>query len=229
MRTEPENDSVAIVLVGHFNPAIFQPQWFGHHGLVSPEEADDAHIEIIHPEVSKFQVALFEFSVEKNRLVAGLSSPPFVTVADLIERAFGEFLPHTPIALMGINRHVHIDVESEYARNEIGKRLAPHESWGDWRHALERPIPNRGGLRSLTMEERGLDDRPDGHFQVKVEPSLKIKDNRGIYVSTNDHFQIGEPENVEGCGEILDLLHNRFEASMDRAERMVDQIISLKP
>lgn len=229
MRIEPEFDSVAIVLVGRFNPAIFQPKWFGHCGLVTTEEADEAHIEIIHPEISKFQVGKFDLSVETSKLIASVSKPPFVDVMDFLERTFGEFLPHTPISKMGINRQVHFSVGSEDARNAIGMKLAPHEPWGDWVTAFERPLPNRGGLRTMIMEERGLEDRPVGHFQVKLEPSLKIEGNAGIYMSTNDDYRVADPENVEGSKEILDLLHTSFEVSMRRAECVIDQIMSLKP
>ncbi len=229
MRIEPEIDTVAVVLLGRLNPAIFQPQWFARCGLVSDEDAEAAHIEIIHPEISKFQIGKFEISVETGRLVAELQSPPFVEVVDFLERTFREFLPHTRIYQMGINRSVHFSVGTEEARNEIGMRLAPHEPWGNWGEAIERPFPNRGGLRILTMEERGLEDRPNGHFQVRVEPSLKVKGDVGIYVSTNDDYRVADAEDVDGCREILDLLHSSFEPSMKRAETIIDQLMSLKP
>ena len=60
---------------------------------------------------------------------------------DFLERTFGEFLPHTPIFRMGINRQVHFTVGSEDARNEIGLKLAPHEPWGEWADALDRQPP----------------------------------------------------------------------------------------
>lgn len=229
MLIEPEFDSVAIVLVGRFNPAIFQPQWFGHCGLVTTEEADEAHIEVIHPEISKFQISKFGFSVETEKLSVELSKPPFIDGMDLLERTFREYLPHTPISKLGINRNVHFSVGSEDARNEIGMILAPHEPWGAWGAAFERPLPNRGGLRIMIMEERGLEDRPKGHFQIRIEPSVKIKNSVGIFVSTNDDFGVADSDNVEGGREILDLLHASFEVSMERAECAIDQIMSLKP
>ena len=40
-----ELDDAAVVLLGKFNPAIFQPAWLGATNLVRKEEADGAKIE----------------------------------------------------------------------------------------------------------------------------------------------------------------------------------------
>ncbi len=231
MLIEPEIETVFVVLLGRLNPVIFQPQWFARHGLITDELADEAHVEIIHPEISKFHLGdRYTFSIESSRLIAEVRSPPFIDVSDLLERTFREFLAQTPIFRMGINRAVHFSVGSEEARNDIGKRLAPPDPWGDWGINLEGDpsLLKRGGLRSLTVEQRGLNDRPKGHIQAKIEPSLKIEDNAGIYMSINDDFSVEDPDKIIGCNEIMDLLHDNFDASMRRAEGIINHIMSLK-
>ena len=44
----------SIVLIGNFNPKIFQPAWFGSEGLIQKKEAEQSTIEIIHPDVVIF-------------------------------------------------------------------------------------------------------------------------------------------------------------------------------
>jgi hypothetical protein len=46
MRIVPEIDQASLVLLGRFNPAIFQPFWFARHGIVGADEAGAAEIEI---------------------------------------------------------------------------------------------------------------------------------------------------------------------------------------
>jgi len=47
--------SVSIVAIGSFNPAIFQPLWFSTNGLIRPEEAASATINLITNDVTAFR------------------------------------------------------------------------------------------------------------------------------------------------------------------------------
>ena len=232
MLVDPELDSALVVLLGRLNPAIFQPQWFARHDLLSAESADNAHIDLIHKEIAKFDwdERIF-FTVESGRLTAEINRPPFINLADLLERTFREFLPHTPLVKLGINRQVHFSVGSEESRNEIGKILAPHRPWGEWGESLggDRSTGSRGGLRTLTMEQNGLTDRPAGHLQVRVGPSVRVADNKGIYISTNDEFSLENTADISGSIEMMDMIRDNWDKSMRRAEKIFDQIMSLKP
>ncbi len=48
----PEISGASIVMVGSFNPAIFQPRWLGSQGIIRPEEAENAKISLIGPTIS---------------------------------------------------------------------------------------------------------------------------------------------------------------------------------
>ena len=52
MAYKVKSQMVDIVFLGRFNPSIFQPMWFSSHGLLREEEADEAEIGLIHPEVT---------------------------------------------------------------------------------------------------------------------------------------------------------------------------------
>ena len=55
MRIEPEISAASIVMVGYFNPQIFQPFWLAMHGVISEEEAESANIGFVHPEITRFR------------------------------------------------------------------------------------------------------------------------------------------------------------------------------
>ena len=59
----PEISGVLIVAVGSFNPAIFQPLWFGSLGLIRPEEAKGAQITFIQPQITDFKTEWFHLQV----------------------------------------------------------------------------------------------------------------------------------------------------------------------
>ena len=45
---KPELYRISIVLLGNFNPKIFQSAWFASQNLIRKIEANEAKIEIIH-------------------------------------------------------------------------------------------------------------------------------------------------------------------------------------
>jgi hypothetical protein len=229
MRIPPETGNVGIVLVGRFNPRIFHPIWFARNGLLSDQEADSADIEVIHSEIAIFRLDWLVIRVEPQRFIAETTEAPYVRLSDLVIRIFREFLPHTPINMLGINRRAHFSVGSEEVRNCIGKKLAPHEPWGEWSQNIEgETAETRGGLRSLTMQQRGLDDRDQGHINAKIEPSMALPGRVGIFMEINDHYELRGQEDVIGSDEIITMLQNRFEPSIRRSERIIDQIMALR-
>ncbi len=229
MRIEPEVSDASIVLVGNFNPPIFHPEWFARNGLIRDEEKEAAEIELIHHELTLFRMEWLSVRVEPQRFIAETQEGPFIRLSDFVVRTFAEYLVYTPINKMGINRKAHFSVGDEDTRNRIGKMLAPHQPWGEWAAAIGgKSVKKRGGMRSLTMEQRNPDDRKKGHIQVTIEPSLQIKNETGIYMRVNDHYEVEDPVNNQGCEELIRLLEQRFEASIKHSEWIIDQIMALK-
>jgi hypothetical protein len=229
MRIEPEISSVNIVLVGSFNPPIFHPEWFARNGLISDKEKQAAEVEIIHQAIALFRMEWLSIRVEPQRFIAETQEGPFIRLADFVVKTFKEYLNHTPVSMMGINRHVHFSVGDEDTRNCIGKKLAPHEPWGEWAATIEgKSKEKRGGMRSLTMEQRDLDDRKKGYVRAKVEPSDHIKNEVGISMEMNDHYEVEDPAKNQGCEELIGLLERQFDISIKRSEWIIDQIMALK-
>jgi hypothetical protein len=228
MRREPERSAVSCVLVGSFNPVIFHPAWFVANGLLESMEIDAAEIKLVHPEFSAFSTEWLSLQVERTRFRAVTHEAPFIRLMDLVTRTFDECLVHTPLRMLGINRSVHFSVRDEATRNRIGKRLAPHEPWKEWGKMIEGDSPEkRGGLRSLTMEQRNLADREKGSIGVKIEPSTQLNNQAGIFVEVNDHYEAKDAEQNQGAQEIMEILKRQFDVSIRKSEWIIDQIMSL--
>ncbi len=155
MRIEPDLSGTAVVLLGSFNPKIFQPFWLASHGLIPAAAAESADISVVHPEITAFSIEdQFSLSVERGRLSMDRNVAPFIVIADLLGRIFGDLLPHTPITRVGINRMVHFRARDEEHRERIGQLVAPREPWGDWGRRTSSgsgdptrriAVPNLGG------------------------------------------------------------------------------------
>lgn len=227
MRFKPTQSTVAVVMLGNFNPRIFLPSWFARNGVIGPEEGESADIEIVHREVVKFRLSWLTILVEQGRFIADLDQPPNVRLLDLVLKTFGELMIHTPIWAMGINRKIEFDAGSVDARDKIGKTLAPPDAWGEWsKDILRKSDKARGGMVSLSMRQSTVeDDRPGGYILTRVEPSKRSISE--VMVEVNDHYQIDAKEEAEGCQEILGLLADNFDKSIERSEWIIDQVMSI--
>jgi hypothetical protein len=230
MRIEPEIEGVSIVLLGSFNPKIFQPYWMAKHGLISDSEAEIADVAVIHPEIAAFMIEdLFTLQVHPTRFFIERNVAPLVLICDLVGRLFGDLLPHVPIHQMGINRTAHFNVGQEQ-RERIGLMLAPREPWGDWgKEVSSGEGPKHGGLQSLTLIQRNVSDRPRGWIQTKIEPSLRISHGQtGIYMEVNDHYELTDSSQTSTPEAMMELLVKVFDNSIRRSAGIIDQIMSLK-
>ena len=227
MRLEPELGACSIILVGHFNPLIFAPAWFARNGIVSEEDADSAAVSVIHPEIASFTLGKNQLQVEQTRFSAETAEAPWVALCDFVIKTFGEFLIHTPINQMGINRSVHFSFGSEATRNRIGHLLAPLEPWGRWgKEMMASDSTARAGFSNITMLQPKA--KAAGHHQAQVQPSIKLRGNSGIFMNVNDHYNFKDLQSTIGCEEVMTCLSENFEASIKNSEDIVDQIMSLK-
>ncbi len=212
----PEIESAAIVMLGSFNPAIFQPRWLGVQKLIRSEEAESAKITTIQPELADFSTEWFQLQVLQSRFMVACTDPR--QYAPLRDLAVGIFtlLPHTPVKAMGLNRSFHFGTPSIESWHRIGHRLAPKEPW----HSLmEGP-----GLRSMLMQGRRKEEG-DGVLHVKVEPSVKVE--HGVFVEVNEEFKAPAKSESEGAFWVPDLLAARWDAILRFAEAAADHLLEL--
>ena len=212
--TKPGIEGVGIVLVGSFNPKIFQPAWFAAENLIREEEAQAANIQLIHPKVAIFSLDWLHLQVTEEQFTATTTQSSFYEpLRDLVLGTF-RLLRHTPVQMMGLNRDSHFRMPTEEAWHAFGHRLTPKEPWAG---VLKEP-----GMRSLTME--GL--RPDdlqGYIRVRVEPSGRI--SPGVFINVNDHYVVKGAEISQGCDEIIDILDREWKRSLDRSAEIVSSLL----
>jgi len=208
----PEIHGMSIVLLGDFNPKIFQPAWFAAEGLIRSVEAENAEIEIIHPEIVSFKLDWLIFRATRDRCsFATVQEPSFETMRDLCISTF-EILTHTPINKMGLNNDTHFKMRTTDEWHSLGHKLAPKDLWKD---TFLNP-----GLRSLTIEGR-RDDNFKGYIRVKVEPSVRI--DPGVYIQVNDHYETNT--DTIGCGAIINILRTCWKNSKERAINIINKIL----
>lgn len=214
----PEIQGVTIVLLGDFNPKIFQPAWFAHHELINNYEIEDATIKIVHPDVVSFTLGWMELNVTRDKFtITTLQEPHYRTVFELVIRTF-KLLEHTPLRYLGINQMKHYRMKDENEWHDLGDMLAPKNLWRD--------IFKKPGMRSLTMEEGVRPDNYNGYIRVTIEPSDRIRP--GVFFQVNDHFQVKDPDTNLGAAEIFNILLDAWSESIRRSDYIINSILEAR-
>jgi len=208
---------VSIVLVGDFNPAIFQPLWFSSQGLIPAAEAREVKELVVHPELTAFKLPWVQLQVTHKQFIASTTQEShFEAVRDLVVGIFS-LLKHSPIQKMGINLEQHYKFADVERYKEFGHKLAPKEVW---RKTLTDP-----GLLTMVVVQQRRHDAFHGQIQVLLEVSSKIVP--GIFFRVNDHFDLPTIEGVSGTDTVLKILSNEFHKSLDRSRETVESVLSI--
>ena len=174
-------EGAQVVVLGHFNPAIFSPGWLVANGLIGRLEGNDARPQAIVPQLSIFEVGWLRCEVTPDRMSIATQDPQeFERVRDVAAGVLG-VLPHVPVSAVGINRYFHVALPDQRAWHKVGDALAPK---GPWESVLALP-----GMQDVTV--RGV--RPDnyaGAIQVIVQPSSSVRS--GLFILHNDHYVLRE-------------------------------------
>lgn len=213
---DPKIDGVSIILIGSFNPSIFQPAWFGAQKLLRTQESESANIEVIVSEIVSFSTDWLKVQVTRERFSAStIQQHAYEPLRDLVAETF-KLLGHTPISGMGLNWDGHFQVASNDAWHAFGHRLAPKQPWVD---LLAGP-----GLLSLSM----IGKRPDahtGHVVVRVEASNQVEPH-GVYISVNDHFDgLADAQGRIGCEKLVGILESEWSASISRSKHIAAKLV----
>ena len=227
MLIDPDLEDASIVLLGDFNPSIFNPDWFSRNGVVGPQDAQLGQVDVIHPDLAQFRISDLEFSIDRKRIQVLTRVAPLIKLLDVAMKTFTELLPHTPVAQFGINRSIHFRTGSEEVRNKIGLTLAPLGPWGEWGIEIAKGSGElRGGMTSLSMQEALKHGAFRRLITATVQPSALIPQPDGIFVGVNDHFE--RRDGLRDSFIVFDTLNEVFQSSLDRSESIIDRVIALK-
>ena len=207
-------EGMSIVLLGSFNPGIFQPFWFVTQKLLMKKEAEEAKTQLITEAISTFKTDRFNLICELGRLqISTDNNAAYEQIRDLIVSIF-QILSHTPVTKLGINSDYHIKVDSEKKFYDFGDIIAPKQILGK---VLETP-------KTLNVTIQGNQTRDySGNVNVKVQPSPKV--NRGIWININDHYDLESNEPLEGCQKAMQILERLFEDSLNRSNKIAKTIV----
>jgi hypothetical protein len=210
-------DQAAIVLLGKFNPAIFQPAWLAAKGLIRESEAEAANIEVIHPEITQYWVDWFHLVVQRDRFTATTTDPGRrVSLRDLVIGIFG-LLEQTPTTKLGLNRSLHVDLKDVSTFHALGDLLAPKAPWDGVLH--------KAGLRVLMHESSRFDSFP-GKMHFKVEPSQKYPHSAFFDVNSEYHTPInGEDATAYFVTRIAEDWDQAIVDAGKGVEKLVDQVM----
>lgn len=208
-------DLVSIVLVGNFNPAIFQPAWFAAKELIRESEATGATVEVIHPEIAQFRAGWLHISVTTTKFVASTKDAAHrAPLRDLVVSTF-ELLDQTPTSKLGLNRAMHVDLGNEDTWHALGHLVAPKQPWAD---ILEKP-----GTRVLLMEGHRKDGRAGRTF-VRVEPSQKFP--HAAFIDVNSEYVSPEPDRPSGnTAYFVSRIREDWDRILLEAQDAVDRLV----
>lgn len=211
---KPDIDGAGVVLLGSFNPTIFQPEWFARQKLLPQAEVDVADIELIAPPITQFETERFVVQVSGERFSA--VSKANTNAALLRDLVLGTFyiLEHTPVRAMGIDRLMHFSVASEQLWHQVGDRLVPKEAWN-------AVLGGRPGMKSLSIltDEGGSQG---GTLTVKVEPSSKMK--WGVFFETNEHREVQKADQ-ETLIHFMNILKDHWDEAQAYASKIANHIL----
>jgi hypothetical protein len=220
-------ESMEVVFVGSFNPAIFHPEWFLRHGLVAtankPEQADRPPGRVVvTDEVTQVELDEIVLTCDRNRLSFSVSNPSrFPQLRALAESPL-RFLPHTPLKALGFNRLAHWKLQSEGYWHTIGHTLAPKELV--WNRLLKAP-----GMGSIRIESDLYSEDPHPYtITVIAEPSKRHKP--GLFLSVNMHFDLSRgPDNRSPVENALTILQEKTEEAEQWADKASQAIFEAIP
>ena len=214
--SKAEIRAMSIVLLGDFNPIIFQPRWFVSEELITQLEGEDAAVEIVHPDVTIFQLPWLGVNVSRDRAMFSCSAQPyFERVTGVASQTF-ELLRHTPIRMLGLNNEAHIRATSEEKWHSLGHSLAPKDFWNEF---LSKP-----GMQNLTIRQIPREDGFKGHTEVSLQPSTRV--DPGVFTRINEHFIVADPETI-GADAAVTLIRDKWQSSTEFAERFFAKVETL--
>jgi len=206
-----EIDGAQIVMLGNFNPGIFQPKWFASHALIRDEEAEHAEGLVFSPQVAAFTAGWLKVQVTTERFEVASEDPAHAhPLRDVVVSVF-ELLEHTPVTTMGLNRWAHIKMSSDEEWHKVGHCLAPKTIWNE---LLVQP-----GMHSLLVQGTRPTAKGAKVF-VRVEPSLKVLP--GVFILVTEEYTSPTKE----VSALLATLRTSWEDLSAYFKKVVDHVLT---
>jgi hypothetical protein len=210
------HQSLNIVVIGAFNPPIFQPAWLAAEGLIRPGDGEAAEVEIVHPEVTVFETEWMRCQVTRERFsMATQRESHYEPLRDLVASVF-RLLRHTPTRVCGINHTEQLRFDNRDEFDALGWSLVPATNWEG---VLDRP-----GVARLDEVGQRDDDRA-GYVRAQLEQPLD--GTLEMTAQVNDHIEFSPTPTQESTAELSELLLNDWGRISARATAIHQRIKEL--
>lgn len=210
---------IVLVLVGDFQPAMFQPLWMKKIGVISDKEyesiiSNQKRQLIVNTSLTEYETDLLSFHIDQKRFQIMGKKEPFEVIIDAFKKIF-DSLSSIPLIAYGLNYNFHIEADDKRELQRFGKRLAP---WNYWDSLLDED-DNESGLISMTM--RKMVDY--GQINVTVESSTMVK---GVYFGLNFHHSKVTGLDSFSVGDIEKEIEKQFKDHESRTSLIVDDLVN---
>jgi hypothetical protein len=215
------HDAASIICIGSFNPAIFHPAWLSARGLIQKTEEEAAEVQVVAPDATQFKIKWLQLQVLRDRLSASTDTPDdSLLLRDLVIGSF-RFLEHTPVTFVGLNRHMHFQLDSEADWHHVGHVLAPKKIW---RKYLTHP-----GLGTFTMKDVRKDHENKMPAEVNVQISPSVSRPNTIETAVNHHFVLKQGAAAAAAGQLIaDQWEATVKASLELARGVIADALAEK-
>ena len=219
----------ALVLLGHFNPATFHPEWFDRFKVLPSHETQWAEGEkpkiteiplkdgkmvieerpaiIVRHDSAELQFPSIRLSVNPTRFVCRAVERENFHLAKEVTTKIFTLLSHTPINALGINFNGHCrfaDDSDKILKSLFAKREESFQKIFEGNYQVE------GQFVFQSRGQRGT---------LKFELSKKM--NGGIFVSSNFHSEI-ETHTAE---QAIQLIDENYEKDLEEVLTIVKNLI----
>ncbi len=207
------------MLIGRFNPRIFQPMWFAARGLLAEGDVEPESI-VVTDGLAAFNTRELTVLCVQDRcqFTTTATTPTPDILRDLVTETF-TVLNETPIRQLGVNHQAHIP-SAVRAWDTIVASL------GD----PDRRFVLLEGQRLQTVELRA--DRDDGRLGgrvVHLQPSGTL--HGGVWFQLNDHVDLVDPSEQQealGAQDAVNAITQIWEPSKALAEQILREIAPLR-
>jgi hypothetical protein len=206
-----EEEFLAVVCLGSFNPAIFHPQWFIRMDLINEADAAEATVRVLSHEVTDVSFCGIELQSLPERLTFKTPNPGrYEQLQDLLVKTL-QILPHMPLKACGINRALHYKLDTEEYWHKIGYFLVPKQPI--WKTIFSDPR-----TRSVGIQQKRNGAFP-GEINIDVQPSVKYMPGLFVQsVQSNWHYSIPESKRAVSCEAVVEFLRSQWKTGFFSGE-----------
>lgn len=196
IETPPQFETMAVVVLGSFNPAVFQPAWLSKNDLIRPEESDNANVALIGRGVCDFSTDWFSLYASDKRFAMETGDPAMLQpLRDLVAGIF-RLLDQTPVELFGLNRARHFGIASGDDWRHFSSSFAPRQPW--------EGILSDPRLDSLSISGKRSAESPS-IVTVQLGESIKLK--HGVFIHVNEQFKITDESATSKQSQAMELVN----------------------